>query len=815
VKKPPALGTVPKYTWKVVKPYVPKYPQLAVPKKPHKVPQLEVNGDIYTFGIAAGGKGGAASLKRGIANGTFSGFYGFDAKTGQLVPPPAPPPPAPPKAPPKPKPPKPKPPGPAYSTPVDDEPAWSSPGPGRAQPADPKTLGPVPKALPPDLDPAVLKALDLHAVEPTWQNPPPGKKSYGVVFVNELGQVLLREPKNHFGGYHWTFPKGKQDAGEHPWDTAFREGLEESGHDAAPLGLVPGNFAGDSGNTNLFLARSKGFDPSKMDGETAQTKWVSPAEALDLIGQTTSVKGKARDTAILRAALKQLAKLQSDPHANDHLKAAAPAAPAPAAKPQKKASIPPPPPPPAAATTKPPPAPKPKPASKAPKAVKGAPAAFPADLSGLSDVKALGGHSGAQATLVRDPAGNLWVRKVGHAKPDQLREEAAADAAYAALGVGVPASRVYDTPAGPVKLAAYHDGTDLGDLMRRDPAAADRALAEVRKSFVADALLANWDVAGATFDNVKVLPSGAVLRIDNGGALRFRAQGAPKGSQWGAVVHELQSLRDPNVNAQSAKVFAGLTDDDIKAQIKAALRRRKQLLAAVPADVRATLEARLDYLKTWGQPPKPTKARKGTWAPRPESEFKRLDASSANRWGKAQFGAWGQALSAEEEAAVRTYTGSGYHWMNAVLRAGDYGAATRYGLSEAEAQRQVETLRAALMAAELREGVVVHRGVNGGLSVLGWDAKPLTYGEELTEVAFVSTSVDSGSKFSGDVTLEIRIPKGTRGVAYVNASNGSSHPSEKELLIAAGRARYRVVSHAETTGSYGRKKHHFVLELDQ
>src|ERR1019366_5421089 len=61
---------------------------------------------------------------------------------------------------------------------------------------------------------------DLHA-EGQW---PPMKgltpegeilqpSSYGGILFNEKGQVLLREPKGHYDGYHWTFAKGRQDEG--------------------------------------------------------------------------------------------------------------------------------------------------------------------------------------------------------------------------------------------------------------------------------------------------------------------------------------------------------------------------------------------------------------------------------------------------------------------------------------------------------------------------------------------------------------------------------------------------------------------------
>lgn len=48
-------------------------------------------------------------------------------------------------------------------------------------------------------------------------------KAYGGVVIDARGRVLLHRPRNLFDGYHWTFPKGKADAGETPEQAALRE----------------------------------------------------------------------------------------------------------------------------------------------------------------------------------------------------------------------------------------------------------------------------------------------------------------------------------------------------------------------------------------------------------------------------------------------------------------------------------------------------------------------------------------------------------------------------------------------------------------
>ena len=79
------------------------------------------------------------------------------------------------------------------------------------------------------------------------------KAAYGGAVFDGAGRVLLREPANHFGGYVWTFPKGKSDKGETPEQAALREVLEETGCTARILAPIPGDFAGDTTANHYFL----------------------------------------------------------------------------------------------------------------------------------------------------------------------------------------------------------------------------------------------------------------------------------------------------------------------------------------------------------------------------------------------------------------------------------------------------------------------------------------------------------------------------------------------------------------------------------
>ena len=92
---------------------------------------------------------------------------------------------------------------------------------------------------------------------------------------------------------------------------------------------------------------------------------------------------------------------------------------------------------------------------------------------------------------------------------------------------------------------------------------AQRASKDVRDGFVADAFLANWDVIGLVYDNIVESDDG-FYRIDNGGAMIFRAQGGPKEFSPDDIP-ELHSMLE---HGSAKKVFGGITESEIRAQAR-------------------------------------------------------------------------------------------------------------------------------------------------------------------------------------------------------------------------------------------------------
>ena len=83
----------------------------------------------------------------------------------------------------------------------------------------------------------------------------------------------------------------------------------------------------------------------------------------------------------------------------------------------------------------------------------------------------------------------------------------------------------------------------------------------VLEGIAVDAWLGNWDVVGLEYDNLLVDEEGNGRRVDTGGALRYRAMGAPKGDAFGDEVTELDTFTDPD--RKSGSVFHHATPQQI------------------------------------------------------------------------------------------------------------------------------------------------------------------------------------------------------------------------------------------------------------
>ena len=144
---------------------------------------------------------------------------------------------------------------------------------------------------------------------------PPPREAYGTVIINDAGQVLLREPSNHYDGYTWTFPKGGQDKGETGEATALRETVEETGWTVELVNLLPGEWKGGTTLNRYFLARPVSTS-GMTDKETWNVEFVPYVEAVKRIAQSDNSKGRVRDLAVLDAGYAEWTKLTGKPAYN-------------------------------------------------------------------------------------------------------------------------------------------------------------------------------------------------------------------------------------------------------------------------------------------------------------------------------------------------------------------------------------------------------------------------------------------------------------------------------------------------------------------
>lgn len=129
--------------------------------------------------------------------------------------------------------------------------------------------------------------------------------AFGGVLVREDGNILLREPKGHYGGYVWTFPKGRAEAGESDSEAALREVREETGYRARITGRLPGVFKGDTSAMALFLMAPVGMQ-GPVGPETAATVWVDLEQAKALVSLNKTAAGRARDLDVINALVAAL-----------------------------------------------------------------------------------------------------------------------------------------------------------------------------------------------------------------------------------------------------------------------------------------------------------------------------------------------------------------------------------------------------------------------------------------------------------------------------------------------------------------------------
>lgn len=172
-------------------------------------------------------------------------------------------------------------------------------------------------------------------------------------------------------------------------------------------------------------------------------------------------------------------------------------------------------------------------------------------LPGSTAPKLYVDEDGKPKFVVKDNGGNV----------DQTNSEYIANRVYNELAqhmpIGASTSRFAD---GKLVNSFIQDGKTLKQLSPQE-LVDNKVYSSIRKSMLADALLANWDFIGLDRDNIMMDKSGNLIKIDAGGTFNFRAQGDNK--NYNALPMEMWSLKDDK-NGQGNPYWKNAIDDDYK-----------------------------------------------------------------------------------------------------------------------------------------------------------------------------------------------------------------------------------------------------------
>lgn len=141
--------------------------------------------------------------------------------------------------------------------------------------------------------------------------------------------------------------------------------------------------------------------------------------------------------------------------------------------------------------------------------------------------KSIGGSTAP--VLCTDKQGNpKYVVKSGGSSGQTVAEKAAADV-YNILGKqlksgGAPESSLVDGKT----VNKFVEGGQTLDKVNSEDRRRHDVFGQIRRTFIGDALTANWDFMGLNDDNVMLDNNKQMIRIDTGGTFQYRAQGAKK-----------------------------------------------------------------------------------------------------------------------------------------------------------------------------------------------------------------------------------------------------------------------------------------------
>lgn len=169
-----------------------------------------------------------------------------------------------------------------------------------------------------------------------------------------------------------------------------------------------------------------------------------------------------------------------------------------------------------------------------------------------------GSNFGAEFTIPTEAGPTkFYVKFASPESSEQIWNEQLADNIYRYIGIPVPNTKI-------VKIEGVygHASEMINDIVE-----GAEINTKLKDGFIVDSLIANWDIPYAPHRNTGGV-EGKLYRLDNGGALLFRAQGERKrDDEFSEVVNELGVGSDKeHLKLGARQQYPGLTEFDIKKQ---------------------------------------------------------------------------------------------------------------------------------------------------------------------------------------------------------------------------------------------------------
>ena len=443
---------------------------------------------------------------------------------------------------------------------------------------------------------------------------------------------------------------------------------------------------------------------------------------------------------------------------------------------------------------------------------------FGGSLTRLSN---LGGSTGAW--MAEGVDGKKWAVKqyLNASNPaDSIANEYIASQIYRQLGIDVPFSRIATINGQPAFVTEMiTGGKELGTFEAKA-----YLQKKVRKGFVADSFLANWDAVGMSADNMLVTGIGSnahIHRIDLGGSLLFRAQGTAKGSAFGRTVSELETLlsKNPmgskwygtvapkdivdqinvlqkNIDLLQIKVLIDSTslDEALKKELFDTIVQRAQYLEEVRLKLIAGIKADQKTARALKKARKASGSTGDFYPPAPGIDILTdINGTTPRKIHTPEIDKALAKMTSDEREAIRLFTGSLSSELNTAIRTGK---------GSPQILKQAKDLQSAIRKLP-RTDANIYRKIGGThIDDADWQNWISGKWDTMEWDSFSSTAYGS-DVWHGQYHVII-VNNNGKNIDGGLIAGKSSNPGEKEYLVNNG-AKFRVLGWAEEAGGGNRR----------